>query len=102
MYNRGYATDSIAEESEGGDDDAMQTSPMHAAREGGRGGLKKQVELDRQGQSFWTMKEVLCSDIKKYAKDLDSTTGWEGHPRSDRKRLLRRLYAGDYSLLLAI
>ena len=75
---------------------------VYAAREGGRGGLKEQVELDRQGQSFWAMKELLCSDIKKYAKDLDSTTGWEGHPRSDRKRLLRRLYAGEYPLLLAI
>ena len=80
----------------------MQTSPVQPARGGARGGLKKHVELDRQGQPFGPMKEVLCSDIKKYAKDLDPTTGWEGQPRSDRKRLLRRLYAGEYLSLLGI
>jgi hypothetical protein len=26
---------------------------------------------------------VLCGDIKKYAKDLDPTTGWERQPRHD-------------------
>ena len=78
MCSRGYVTNFGAKQSEGVDDDAIQTSPVPAARGGGRGGLKKQVELDRQGQPFGTMKEVLCSDIKKYANDLDPTTGWEG------------------------
>jgi hypothetical protein len=36
--------------------------------------MKKHVELDAQGQPFGSMKVVLCSDIKKYAKDLDPTT----------------------------
>ena len=75
----------------GGDDDAIQTSPVHATRRGGRGGLKKQVELDRRRQPFGAMKEVLFRNIKKYAKDLDPTTRWEGRLRSDRKRLLQRL-----------
>jgi hypothetical protein len=56
--------------------------------------MKKRVELDAQGQPFGTMKAVLCGDIKKYAKDLDPTTGWEGQPRHERKRLFRRLYSG--------
>ena len=56
--------------------------------------MKKRVELDAQGQPFGPMKSVLCGDIKKYAKDLDPTTGWEGQPRHERKRLFRRLYTG--------
>ena len=36
--------------------------------------MKKHVELDAQGQPFGSIKVVLCSDIKKYAKDLDPTT----------------------------
>ena len=56
--------------------------------------MKKRVELDAQGQPFGSMKVVLCGDIKKYAKDLDPTTVWEGQPRHERKRLFKRLYSG--------
>ena len=59
--------------------------------------MKKHVELDAEGQPFGAMKAVLSSDIKKYAKDLDPTTGWEGQPRHDRKRLFRRLYTSKHS-----
>lgn len=59
--------------------------------------MKKHVELDAQGQPFGPMKAVLCSDIKKYAEDLDPTTGWEGQPRHERKRLFRHLYTGKHS-----
>lgn len=61
--------------------------------------MKKHVELDAQGQPFGSMKAVLCNDIKKYAKDLDPTTGWEGQPRHERKRLFKRLYTGNNSHL---
>jgi hypothetical protein len=56
--------------------------------------MKKRVELDAQKQPFGAMKVVLCGDIKKYAKDLDPTTGWEGQPWHKRKRLFKRLYTG--------
>ena len=42
------------------------------------------------------MKAVLCSDIKKYAKDPDPMTGWEGQPWHERKRLFSRLYTGKH------
>ena len=100
--SRGYPTESGAEDSEGSNDDAIQTSQAHPTRGAARGGMKKHVELDAQGQPFGPMKEVLCNDIKKYAKDLDPTTGWEGQPRSDRKRLLQRLYAGEYISLMSL
>jgi hypothetical protein len=61
--------------------------------------MKKHVELDAQGQPFGSMKKVLCGDIKKYAKHLDSTTGWEDQPCFDQKRLLRCLYADEYRKL---
>lgn len=95
LCSHGHATNSRAEDSEGENDDAMQTSLVHPAQGSARGDLKKHVEFDEQGQPFGPMKEVLCSDIKKYSKDLDPTTGWEWQARSDRKRLLRRLYAGE-------
>jgi hypothetical protein len=56
--------------------------------------MKKHVELDAQGQPFGSMKAILWSDIKKYAKDLDPTTGWEDQPQHERKRLFKRLYTG--------
>ena len=65
-------------------------------REGEAPPWKKHVELDAQEQSFGSMKAVLCSDIKKYAKDPDPTTGWEGQPRHERKWLFRRLYTSKH------
>lgn len=59
--------------------------------------MKKRVELDAHGQHFGSMKAVFSSDIKKYAKDLDPTTGWEGQPWHERKQLFRRLYTGKRS-----
>ena len=56
--------------------------------------MKKRVKLDAQGQPFGAMKAVLCADIKKYAKGLDPTTGWEGQPWHERKRLFKHLYTG--------
>ena len=56
--------------------------------------MKKHMELDAQNQPFGPMKVVLYNDIKKYAKDLDPTTGWEGQPRHEEKRLFKRLYIG--------
>ena len=95
MCSRGYATHTEAEDTEGGNSDAVETSQQKPTRKGvGNTGVKKRVELDAQGQPFGAMKSVLCSDIKKYAKDLDPTTGWEGQPRHERKRLFRRLYTG--------
>ena len=88
LCSHGHATNSRAEDSEGGNDDAMQTLLVHPAWGGTRGGLKKYVELNGQGQPFRPMKEVLCINIKKYAKDFDPTTGWKWQPRSDWKRVL--------------
>ena len=68
------AAENTLQISEGGNDDAIQTSQAHLARGGTRGGMKKHVELDAQGQPFGPIKKVLCIDIKKYAKDLDPTT----------------------------
>jgi len=93
VCSRGYATHLDTEDSEGRNSDALETSQRRQPRKGvGSTGMKKRVELDAQGQPFGSMKSVLCSDIKKYAKDLDPTTGWEGQPRHERKRLFRRLY----------
>ena len=86
MCSRGYPTNSGTEDSEGEDNDAFEASQLPRTRTGGGStGMKKHVELDAQGQPFGSMKAVLCGDIKKYAKDLDPTTGWEGQPRHDRK-----------------
>ena len=94
--SRGYGTHSGSEESSDGDhSDGVQTSqPPPTSKRGGSTAMKKRVELDAQGQPFGSMKAVLCGDIKKYAKDLDPTTGWEGQPRHERKRLFKRLYSG--------
>lgn len=75
MCSWGYLTDSGNEDSKGGNDDAIQTRQAHLAREGARGVMKKHLELDVQGKLIGSMKNVLCVDIKKYAKDLDPTTG---------------------------
>ena len=94
--SRGYATNS-GTESDGDQEnsDGIETShPLPTRKGGGSTALKKRVELDVQGQPFGAMKAVLCADIKKYAKDLDPTTGWEGQPRHERKRLFKRLYTG--------
>jgi hypothetical protein len=40
--------------------------------------MNKYVELDTQGQPFGSMKAIVCSNIKKYVKDLDPTMKWEG------------------------
>ena len=98
MCNRGYTTHSDTEVSEGGNSDAVETSQRKPSRKGaGSTGMKKRVELDGQRQPFGSMKAVLSSDIKKYAKDLDPTTGWEGQSRHERKRLFRRLYTCKHS-----
>ena len=95
MCSRGNATHSDTSDTEGGNNGAVETSQRKPTRKGVvSSGMKKRVELDAQGQPFGAMKSVLCSDIKKYAKDLDPTTGWEGQPRHERKRLFRRLYTG--------
>ena len=96
--SRGSATHSATEDTSETDqdhNDGIETSqppPTRKAR--GSTPKLKRVELDAQGQPFGSMKAVLCADIKKYAKDLDPTTGWEGQPRHERKRLFRRLYSG--------
>jgi len=94
--SRGYATHSGTEDNSDRDhSDGTETSqPPPTWKGGGSTTMKKRVELDAQGQPFGSMKAVLCGDIKKYAKDLDPTTGWEGQPRHERKRLFRRLYSG--------
>ena len=92
--SRGYKTHSGTEgESDHENSDATESSSPPATRKaGGSTAMKKRVELDAQGQPFGSMKAVFCSDIKKYAKDLDPTTGWEGQPRHERKRLFKRMY----------
>ena len=94
--SRGYATHSGTEEdSDQGNSDEIETSqPLPTRKGGGSTAMKKRVELDAQGQPFGAMKPVLCAYIKKFAKDLDPTTGWEGQPRHLRKRLFKRLYTG--------
>lgn len=88
-FSRGYATHSGTED----DSDAIETSQRPPTRKGvGSNAMKKCVEQDAQGQPFGAMKVVLCADIKKYAKGQDPTTGWEGQPRHERKRLFKRLY----------
>jgi len=39
---------------------------------------KKPVKLDPSKIPYGNMREVLAGDIKRYAKDLDPTTSWEG------------------------
>ena len=94
--SRGYATHSGTEEdTDHENSDGIETSqPLPTRKTGGSTAMKKRVELDAQGQPFGAMKAVLCGDIKKYAKDLDPTVGWEGQPRHERKRLFKRLYTG--------
>jgi hypothetical protein len=94
--SRGYATHSGTEEdSDAENSDEIETSqPPPTRKGGGSTAMKKRVELDAQGQPFGAMKAVLSADIKKYAKALDPTTGWEGQPRHLRKRLFKRLYTG--------
>ena len=83
------------EDSDHENSDGIETSqPLSTRKGGGSTAMKKRVEQDAQGQPFGSMKAVLCSDIKKYAKDLDPTTGWEGQPRHERKRLFKCLYTG--------
>lgn len=55
---------------------------------------KKPVKLDPNGIPYGNMREVLAADIKRYAKDLDPTTSWEGQPGGERRRFFRRLYSG--------
>ena len=94
--SRGYKTHSGTEgESDHENSDAVETSQPPALRKGGGStAMKKRLELDAQGQPFGSMKSVFCRDIKKYAKDLDPTTGWEGQPGQERKRLFNCLYTG--------
>lgn len=96
-FSRGYATHSgTKDDSDHENSDAIETSQRPPTRKrGGSNAMKKRVELDAQGQPFGAMKAVLCTDIKKYAKGLDPTTGWEGQPRHERKRLFKRLYTGE-------
>ena len=98
VCSRGYPTESDTEDSEFEHVGAGESSqPQPKQKTGGSTGIKKHIELHAQGQPFGAMKAVLCSDIKKYAEDLDPTTGWEGQPRYERKRLLKRLYLGKHS-----
>ena len=93
--SRGYETHSGNEgESDHENSDALEASQPPTRKGEGSTSMKKRVELDASGQPFGSMKAVLCADIKKYAKDLDPTTGWEGQPRHERKRLFKRLYTG--------
>ena len=99
--SRGYGIHSGTEDdSDPENSDAMETSqPAPTRKGGGSTAMKKRVELDAQGQPFGAMKAVLSADIKKYAKDLDPTTGWEGQPRHERKRLFKRLYTGKFWII---
>lgn len=62
---------------------------------------KKPVKLDPNGIPYGNMREVLAADIKRYAKDLDPTTSWEGQPGGQRRRFFRRLYSGTATAFLS-
>lgn len=84
------------------DSDASSDGKKHAKAQPKRTGNKhdkKPVKLDPNGIPYGNMREVLAADIKRYAKDLDPTTSWEGQPGGERRRFFRRLYSGMiYSL----
>ena len=74
------ATEDTSETNQDHNDGIETSQPPPTRKARGSTPKLKRVELDAQGQPFGSMKAVLCADIKKYAKDLDPTTGWEGQP----------------------
>jgi len=80
-------------------DDGKQTKAPR--KRSGNTHDKKPVKLDPNGIPYGNMREVLAANIKRYAKDLDPTTSWEGQPGGERRRFFRRLYSSMlYSFLV--
>ena len=97
LCSRGYEVELAEEDSIANTDGEIEAlQPLQKRNIGASTAMKKPVELDGQGQPFGAMKAVLSSDVKKYAKDLDPTTGWEGQPRQHRRRLFRCLYTSTH------